>query len=92
MSPRRYERRRPMMMITLTLALAWSVTTVPTNAAAAATSLAAVGLRTEYNENPLGIDARLPRLSWRIEGGGRGFNPPTDPRAGSVSGMGGARI
>jgi alpha-L-rhamnosidase len=31
-----------------------------------------VGLRTEYKENPLGIDARQPRLSWRIEAEGRG--------------------
>ena len=31
-----------------------------------------VGLRTEYKENPLGIDVRSPRLSWRIESAGRG--------------------
>jgi alpha-L-rhamnosidase len=31
-----------------------------------------VGLRTEYTENPLGIDARRPRLSWRIEADARG--------------------
>jgi len=30
------------------------------------------GLRTEYKENPLGIDAGRPRLSWRIEANGRG--------------------
>ncbi len=30
------------------------------------------GLRTEYKENPLGIDARRPRLSWRIESERRG--------------------
>jgi alpha-L-rhamnosidase len=29
------------------------------------------GLRTEYRENPLGIDNRAPRLSWRIVSGGR---------------------
>jgi hypothetical protein len=28
-----------------------------------------VGLRCEYLENPLGIDAVQPRLSWRIEAG-----------------------
>jgi alpha-L-rhamnosidase len=40
--------------------------------AAAAPPLRVVGLRTEYKENPLGIDARQPRLSWRIEADGRG--------------------
>ncbi len=35
--------------------------------ASAETPLRVVGLRTEYKENPLGIDARKPRLSWRIE-------------------------
>ena len=32
----------------------------------------AVGLRAEYKENPLGIDARKPRLSWRIQSTARG--------------------
>ncbi len=41
-------------------------------AAKGETSLRMVGLRTEYKENPLGIDARTPRLSWRIESDGRG--------------------
>ncbi len=31
-----------------------------------------VGLRTEYKENPLGIDALRPRLSWRLASEGRG--------------------
>jgi alpha-L-rhamnosidase len=34
--------------------------------------LAAVALRTEYKENPLGIDTRKPRFGWRLQGGGRG--------------------
>ena len=34
--------------------------------------LKVVGLRTEYKENPLGIDARKPRLSWRLQSGARG--------------------
>jgi len=71
MSLRRSQGRRRPVMVALALVLAGSVTSIPTNAAAAA--LAAVGLRTEYKENPLGIDARLPRLSWRIEGVGRGI-------------------
>ncbi len=41
-------------------------------AATAETPLRVVGLRTEYKENPLGIDVRSPRLSWRIEAAGRG--------------------
>jgi alpha-L-rhamnosidase len=41
-------------------------------AAPADTPLRVVALRTEYKENPLGIDARKPRLSWRIEADGRG--------------------
>jgi alpha-L-rhamnosidase len=41
-------------------------------AAPADAPLRVVALRTEYKENPLGIDARKPRLSWRIESGGRG--------------------
>ena len=40
------------------------------------------GLRTEYKENPLGIDARKPRLSWRIESDGARRRPVglRDPR------------
>ena len=34
--------------------------------------LRVVGLRTEYMENPLGMDSRKPRLSWRLQSGGRG--------------------
>ncbi len=30
-------------------------------------------LRAEYRENPLGIDARKPRFSWRLQGSGRGL-------------------
>jgi alpha-L-rhamnosidase len=35
-------------------------------------ALKVVGLRTEYKENPLGIDASKPRLSWRLQSGARG--------------------
>jgi alpha-L-rhamnosidase len=38
----------------------------------AETGLAVRDLRTEYLENPLGIDERRPRLSWRIAATGRG--------------------
>ena len=30
-------------------------------------------LRAEYRENPLGTDAREPRLSWQIQANGRGM-------------------
>src|SRR5262249_23979770 len=36
------------------------------NIAAQSEAFKIVGLRTEYKENPLGIDARHPRLSWRL--------------------------
>ena len=40
--------------------------------AAASAPLRLVALRTEYKENPLGIDARKPRLSWQLASAGRG--------------------
>jgi len=36
------------------------------------TTVTVIALRTEYAENPLGIDVRGPRLSWQIRAGGRG--------------------
>src|SRR5207237_10038677 len=36
------------------------------------TVLKLTALRAEYKENPLGIDAREPRLSWQIQADGRG--------------------
>lgn len=39
---------------------------------AAQTSVKVTGLRTEYRENPLGIDARRPRLSWQLTATERG--------------------
>ncbi len=42
------------------------------HARAAEAALRVVGLRTEYKENPLGIDTRKPRLSWRLESQARG--------------------
>ncbi len=53
---------------TLTLLLA----VASRQAVAAKPSLDVVGLRTEYKDNPLGIDAARPRLSWRIESDRRG--------------------
>src|SRR6185503_233836 len=39
---------------------------------AADAALRVVGLRTEYKENPVGIDTRKPRLSWRLDSAARG--------------------
>jgi len=38
----------------------------------AASAATVVALRTEYAENPIGIDVREPRLSWQIRADGRG--------------------
>ncbi len=45
---------------------------VSTVAAAEASDFAPTHLRCEYRENPLGIDAARPRLSWRMESDERG--------------------
>ena len=39
---------------------------------AVAAELKPVALRCEYRENPLGIDARTPRLSWQLQSSARG--------------------
>src|SRR4249920_3122616 len=44
----------------------------PASSEGADTLLKLTGLRAEYKENPLGIDAREPRLSWEIQANGRG--------------------
>ena len=53
-----------------------SLSSVPDAAAAGAgkqpDALKVVKLRTEYLENPLGIDARKPRLSWQLQSNRRG--------------------
>ena len=37
-----------------------------------ASTLEVIALRTEYKENPVGIDVRKPRLSWQIQSAARG--------------------
>ena len=44
----------------------------PARAAGASAAGVALTLRTEYKENPLGIDVRRPRLSWQLPAGARG--------------------
>jgi len=43
-----------------------------THAAGAQTGLQLADLRTEYKVDPVGIDVRAPRLSWKIESSRRG--------------------
>ncbi len=40
---------------------------LPAQSSTQQTTLKLHGLRTEYKENPVGIDARKPRLSWKIQ-------------------------
>jgi alpha-L-rhamnosidase len=35
------------------------------------------GLRTEYLENPIGLDAAAPRFTWRVESSNSGFRQQT---------------
>ncbi|MEW6127540.1 MAG: glycoside hydrolase family 78 protein [Acidobacteriota bacterium] len=42
------------------------------NQGSSAAQIKVVHLRTEYKENPIGIDARNPRLSWQLQTAGRG--------------------
>ena len=60
----------------------------PAQARAAEAALRVVGLRTEYKENPLGIDTRKPRLSWRLESDGARRRPVglRDPRGAERAG------
>ena len=53
-------------------AATFTVTLAAAQERRAAATLAVEHLRTEYRENPLGIDARAPRLSWWIRADGRG--------------------
>lgn len=57
----------------LFLALAGlAMTTVAGPLAAAAPALTVVGLRVENLDSPLAVEARFPRLSWRLESAARG--------------------
>jgi alpha-L-rhamnosidase len=59
----------------LTACLAAGLAALPAPRAGAAakdTPVKVVTLRTEYKEDPLGLDARQPRLSWQLQSGARG--------------------
>jgi alpha-L-rhamnosidase len=55
-----------------TIAIGFVAGTSPAPAQGGGQGLAAVDLRTEYAENPLGIDVRKPRLSWQLSSDRRG--------------------
>jgi len=58
------------MMVAAPLA---PVTAAATSPARTAIPVKVLALRTEYKENPLGIDSGQPRLSWQLQGEGRGI-------------------
>ena len=60
------------MMARCTMALAATVSYFAVAAPLRAQQLQVKGLRTEYQENPTGIEVRAPRLGWRIEATRRG--------------------
>jgi len=67
---------RPVLTISLLTFVGGALLSSPTCLLAASTQadtvLKVAGLRAEYKENPVAIDARKPRLSWLIESSGRG--------------------
>jgi alpha-L-rhamnosidase len=68
-------RQCPALSRVLLVAALIALVFVPDGAKAAerATALSVFKLRTEYKENPLGIDSPKPRLTWQIQGEGRGI-------------------
>ncbi len=50
-----------------------AIPSVPASPAAAAVAATIANMRCEYLTNPLSVDAVKPRLSWTIQGGGRGW-------------------
>ena len=69
--------RTSVLVLLVTTLLVLLVTTLSLRAFSAAAvkapTLQVVDLRCEYKVNPLGIDSPAPRLSWRLEGAGRGI-------------------
>jgi len=59
-------------LITLSSLVFCMTVLMPAQSSTQQTALKLYGLRTEYKENPLGIDSRKPRLSWKIESDARG--------------------
>src|SRR5260370_1672935 len=65
---------RLILTLVMMIAAAFTpVTAASTGPARTAIPVKVLALRTEYKENPLGIDSRQPRLSWQLQGEGRGI-------------------
>ena len=63
---------RPLFVLLLGISCVFNPVFVTALHAYQGTLLKLTGLRTEYKENPLGIDSRKPRLSWQLQASGRG--------------------
>ncbi|MDQ3685076.1 MAG: glycoside hydrolase family 78 protein [Acidobacteriota bacterium] len=62
----------PLLVICLTGLISPTFASLLTPAVQTQATLKLTSLRTEYKENPLGIDAHKPRLSWQIQASERG--------------------
>ncbi len=58
-------------LITVSSLICLMSAVLPARSSTQQTTLKLYGLRTEYKENPVGIDSRKPRLSWKIQSDGR---------------------
>jgi alpha-L-rhamnosidase len=58
-------------LITLSFLVFCMSVLIPAQLSAQPTTLKLYGLQAEYKENPVGIDARKPRLSWKIQSDAR---------------------
>jgi alpha-L-rhamnosidase len=74
-APRRRSPFSPhLVLIAALIAVVFhSATALAAGHSGLATTLKVFNLRTEYKENPLGMDSPQPRLSWQIQGEGRGI-------------------
>ena len=63
---------RPPSYFALTSALIVAIAGAPSRVTSQVAALHVEGLRTEYQVNPVGIDVRVPRLSWKIHATRRG--------------------
>jgi alpha-L-rhamnosidase len=65
-----------LLALSLATCLAWispASASLSSNQIKSDEAISIAGLRTEYKVNPLGIDARKPRLSWQIQSSARGI-------------------
>jgi hypothetical protein len=65
--------RHSFFRLLLVIGLAFFLSRGAAPLAAQVTALKLTVLRTEYKENPIGIDVRKPHFSWQLQAGGRGM-------------------